>query len=37
VLPGINEFVAVEAMTPCAFGAEEFVSFFDVRLQIRWC
>jgi len=34
---GVSGLVAVEAMTHCAFGAEEFVSFFDARLQIRWC
>jgi hypothetical protein len=32
---GVSGLVAVEAMTRCAFGAEEFVSFFDARLQIR--
>src|SRR5258707_14126221 len=32
---GVSGLVAVEAMTHCAFGAEEFVSFFDARLQIR--
>ena len=34
---GVSGLVAVEAMTHCAFGAEEFVSFFDARLQFRWC
>ncbi len=34
---GVSGLVAVEAMTHCAFGAEELVSFFDARLQIRWC
>ena len=34
---GVSGCVAVEAMTHCAFGAVEFVSFFDARLQIRWC
>ena len=34
---GVSGLVAVEAKTHCAFGAEEFVSFFDTRLQIRWC
>jgi hypothetical protein len=34
---GVSGLVAVEAMTRCAFGAEEFVSFFDARLQIHWC
>jgi hypothetical protein len=34
---GVSGFVAVEAMTRCAFGAVEFVSFFDTRLQIGWC
>src|SRR6202048_4234044 len=29
--------VTIETMTRCAFGSEEFVSFFDARLQIRWC
>jgi len=31
---GVSGFVAVEAMTRCAFGAEEFVSFFDARLLV---
>jgi len=34
---GVSGCVAVETMTCRAFGAEEFVSFFDARLQIRWC
>jgi hypothetical protein len=34
---GISRLVAVGAVTHCAFGSEEFVSFFDARLQIRWC
>ena len=34
---GVSGFVAVETMTLCAFCAVEFVSFFDARLQIRWC
>jgi hypothetical protein len=34
---GVSGLVAFEAMTHCAFGAEESVSFFDARLQIRWC
>jgi len=34
---GVSGFVAVETMTFCAFCAVEFVSFFDARLQIRWC
>jgi hypothetical protein len=34
---GVSGLVAVEAMAHCALGAEEFVSFFDARLQIRWC
>ena len=29
--------MSVGAMTHCAFGAVEFVSFFDARLQIRRC
>ena len=31
---GVSGFVAVEVMTRCAFGAEEFVSFFDARLLV---
>ena len=34
---GVSRCVAVEAMTRRAFGAVEFVSFFDARLQIGWC
>src|ERR1700687_3561019 len=34
---GVSGLVALKAMTHCAFGAEKFVSFFDARLQIRWC
>jgi hypothetical protein len=34
---GVSGLVAVEAMTHCAFRAEEFVSFFDAGLQIRRC
>jgi hypothetical protein len=34
---GVSGRMAIEAMTRCAFGAEEFVSFFYARLQIRWC
>ena len=34
---GVSRCVAVQAMTSCAFGAVECVSFFGARLQIRWC
>jgi len=32
---GVSEFVTIEAMTSGAFGAKEFVAFFDACLEIR--
>jgi hypothetical protein len=34
---GVSGCVAVEAMTRCAFGAEEYVSLFDAGLQPSTC